>query len=65
MTEAATVRVQRVMPAVPEVVFDEWLDRESLGEWMCPVPSALSTSPSNRMSEGPCASMSTIRAPAF
>ena len=38
MTEAATVRVQRVMPAAPDVVFDEWLDRESLREWMCPRP---------------------------
>jgi uncharacterized protein YndB with AHSA1/START domain len=32
-------RVQRVMPAPPEVVFDEWLDPESLREWMCPRPS--------------------------
>jgi uncharacterized protein YndB with AHSA1/START domain len=38
MTDAATVRVQRVMPATPDVVFDEWLDRESLREWMCPRP---------------------------
>ena len=38
MTEAATVRVQRVMPATPEVVFDQWLDPESLEEWMCPRP---------------------------
>jgi len=38
MTETATVRVQRVMPAAPDVVFDEWLDRESLQEWMCPRP---------------------------
>ena len=38
MTETATVRVQRIMPAAPDVVFDEWLDRESLQEWMCPRP---------------------------
>ena len=38
MTEAPIVRVQRVMPAVPEVVFDQWLDPESLEEWMCPDP---------------------------
>lgn len=38
MTDTATVRVQRVMPAVPDVVFDEWLDRESLQDWMCPRP---------------------------
>ena len=38
MNDAPTVRVQRVMPAVPEVVFDQWLDPESLEEWMCPRP---------------------------
>lgn len=38
MTEAVTVRVRRLMPAAPDVVFDEWLDRESLQEWMCPRP---------------------------
>src|ERR1700755_1488625 len=38
MTDAATVRVQRVMPAAPDVVFDQWLDPESLQEWMCPRP---------------------------
>jgi uncharacterized protein YndB with AHSA1/START domain len=26
------------MPATPDVVFDEWLDRESLQDWMCPRP---------------------------
>lgn len=39
MTGAATVRVQRVMPAPPGEVFDEWLDPEALTEWMCPRPS--------------------------
>ena len=39
MTEAPVARVQRVMPAAPDVVFDEWLDSESLAEWMCPRPS--------------------------
>jgi len=38
MNGTTTVRVQRVMPAVPEDVFDEWLDPESLEEWMCPRP---------------------------
>jgi uncharacterized protein YndB with AHSA1/START domain len=38
MTQAATVRVQRVMPAAPDLVFDQWLDPESLQEWMCPRP---------------------------
>ena len=38
MSETVTVVVQRVMPAAPEVVFDEWLDPEALQEWMCPHP---------------------------
>ena len=38
MTETATVRVQRVMPATPEMVFDQWLDPESLEELMRPRP---------------------------
>jgi uncharacterized protein YndB with AHSA1/START domain len=33
------VRVQRVMPATPEEVFDDWLDIEALAEWMCPRPA--------------------------
>lgn len=39
MSESAVVRVRRVMPAAPEVVFDEWLDPEALCDWMCPRPS--------------------------
>jgi len=38
MTGAPVVRVQRVMPAPPEVVFDQWLDPEALRDWMCPRP---------------------------
>jgi uncharacterized protein YndB with AHSA1/START domain len=38
MTDAPVVRVQRIMPAVAELVFDQWLDPESLQEWMCPRP---------------------------
>jgi uncharacterized protein YndB with AHSA1/START domain len=38
MNDAPVARVQRLMPATPEVVFDQWLDRESLAEWMCPRP---------------------------
>ncbi|MEN4398992.1 SRPBCC family protein [Mycolicibacterium senegalense] len=38
MTDSAKVRVRRVMPAAPDVVFDEWLDPEALREWMCPRP---------------------------
>ncbi|KUI32662.1 SRPBCC domain-containing protein [Mycobacterium sp. GA-2829] len=39
MTEAPAVRVRRVMPAPPEMVFDEWLDPEALTDWMCPHPT--------------------------
>ena len=39
MNEAPVARVQRIMPAAPEVVFDQWLDPESLQEWMCPRPA--------------------------
>ena len=39
MNDAPVARIRRVMPAEPEVVFDEWLDPESLAEWMCPRPS--------------------------
>jgi uncharacterized protein YndB with AHSA1/START domain len=38
MSETVTVLVQRVMPATPAEVFDEWLDPEALTEWMCPHP---------------------------
>lgn len=35
--QAAVVR--RVLPALPDVVFDEWLDAEGMAEWMCPRPA--------------------------
>ncbi|MGV9803027.1 SRPBCC family protein [Mycobacterium sp. NPDC003449] len=38
MSDHPTVRVQRVMPATPDVVFDEWLDAETMADWMCPRP---------------------------
>jgi uncharacterized protein YndB with AHSA1/START domain len=38
VNDAPIVRVQRVMPAPPDVVFDQWLDPESLADWMCPHP---------------------------
>ncbi len=31
--------VQRLLPASPEVVFDEWLDAEALAEFICPYPA--------------------------
>lgn len=38
MTDAPVVRVRRVLPAPPDVVFDQWLDPEALSDWMCPRP---------------------------
>ena len=31
--------VQCVLPAPPDVVYDEWLDPDALAEWMCPRPA--------------------------
>jgi len=31
--------VQRLLPAPPEVAFDEWLDPEALAEFTCPYPT--------------------------
>ncbi len=31
--------VRRVLPAPPDVVFDEWLDAAGMAEWMCPRPA--------------------------
>jgi uncharacterized protein YndB with AHSA1/START domain len=39
VTVSRIARVQRVMPAPPDAVFDEWLDPASLVEWMCPRPA--------------------------
>jgi uncharacterized protein YndB with AHSA1/START domain len=39
VSDQPIARVQRVMPATPREVFDEWLDPESLSEWMCPRPA--------------------------
>jgi len=34
-----TAMVQRLLPAPPEVVYDQWLDPEALVDWMCPHPA--------------------------
>jgi len=39
MPEVAVV--ERVLPALCDVVYDEWLSAESLTEWMCPRPARL------------------------
>jgi uncharacterized protein YndB with AHSA1/START domain len=31
--------VQRILPASPDAVYDEWLDAEAMAEWMCPRPA--------------------------
>jgi uncharacterized protein YndB with AHSA1/START domain len=33
------VTVTRVLPAPPDVVYDEWLDPAGMLEWMCPRPA--------------------------
>ena len=38
-TEGTAAVVQRVLPAPPDVVYDEWLDPGALSEWMCPHPA--------------------------
>jgi uncharacterized protein YndB with AHSA1/START domain len=37
--EPVVVVVRRVLPAPPEVVYDEWLDPDALADWMCPRPA--------------------------
>jgi uncharacterized protein YndB with AHSA1/START domain len=36
--ELPSARVERVLPARPERVYDAWLDERSLREFMCPAP---------------------------
>lgn len=31
--------VQRLLPAPPDVVFDEWIDPDAFRQWMCPRPA--------------------------
>jgi len=33
-----SARVERVLPALPDRVYDAWLDERSLREFMCPAP---------------------------
>ena len=39
VTEAQAAVVRRLLPAPPEVVYDEWLDPAALADWMCPRPA--------------------------
>ena len=37
--ESASAIVQRILPAPPEVVYDEWLDVDALAEFIAPFPT--------------------------
>jgi uncharacterized protein YndB with AHSA1/START domain len=39
MTGVATAIVERLLPATPEDVYDEWTNPDALLEWMCPRPA--------------------------
>ena len=39
MTEARAAWFERLLPASPVVVYDEWLDPDALSDWMCPRPA--------------------------
>ena len=53
-TQRTIARVQRVLPAPPAVVYDQWLDPEAMRHWMCPRPArpldvALDPTPGGRL----------------
>jgi uncharacterized protein YndB with AHSA1/START domain len=37
MSDESAAVVRRVLPAPPRMVYDEWLDPDSLADWMCPL----------------------------
>jgi uncharacterized protein YndB with AHSA1/START domain len=39
VTADRKVVVRRVLPAPPDIVYDEWLDPAGMTEWMCPRPA--------------------------
>jgi uncharacterized protein YndB with AHSA1/START domain len=39
VTAGRVAKVRRVLPAPPDVVYDEWLDPVGMLEWMCPRPA--------------------------
>ena len=39
MSADRVVTIRRVLPAPPDVVYDEWLDPVGMLEWMCPHPA--------------------------
>jgi uncharacterized protein YndB with AHSA1/START domain len=36
---ATAAVVERVLPATPDEVFNEWVDPDALADWMCPRPA--------------------------
>jgi uncharacterized protein YndB with AHSA1/START domain len=38
-TPETTALIRRLLPAPPEIVYDEWLDPVALADWMCPRPA--------------------------
>jgi uncharacterized protein YndB with AHSA1/START domain len=41
--ETSVAVVERLLPAPPAVVYDEWLDPESLSDWICPQPARVTS----------------------
>ena len=39
MSADRAVTITRVLPAPPDIVYDEWLDPVGMLEWMCPRPA--------------------------
>jgi uncharacterized protein YndB with AHSA1/START domain len=39
MTADRAVTIRRVLPAPPDIVYDEWLDPVGMLDWMCPRPA--------------------------
>jgi uncharacterized protein YndB with AHSA1/START domain len=39
VTADRVVTVRRVLPAPPDIVYDEWIDPVGMLEWMCPRPA--------------------------
>jgi uncharacterized protein YndB with AHSA1/START domain len=39
VTADRVVMVRRVLPAPPDIVYDEWIDPVGMLEWMCPRPA--------------------------
>jgi len=37
--QARVAVVRRLLPAAPDIVYDEWLDPGALSDWMCPRPA--------------------------